>query len=95
LRYPLSSDSEDPFAYTSAVLANEDRVNALFDREAGAIPAVIRCVLEHVDEDPQFQSDNYIRRLMKEITLTYGYRDLGALDEEILREVVKNAANFS
>jgi len=92
LRYPLSSDSEDPFAYTSAVLANEDRINAFFDREAGAIPAVIRCVLEYVDKDPRFHSDNYIRKLMKEITLTYGYRDLGAVDEEILREVVKNAA---
>ena len=95
LRYPLSSNSMDPFAYTSEVLANEDRINTLFDREAGAIPAVIRCVLEHVNEDIQFHSDNYIRKLMKEITLTYGYRDLSAIDEDTLREVVKNAAPLS
>lgn len=92
LRYPLSADSKDPFAYTSAVFANEDRINALFDREAGALLSVTRCVLEHVSRYPQYSTDNYMRSLMKEITLVHGYRDIGAVDETTLQEIVKNAA---
>lgn len=90
--HPLSRASHDPYAYTRAVLRNEDRVNALFDREAGALPALVRRVLEHVDEDRSRGADKYIRDLMKEITLVYGYRDISALDDRRLVEVVAAAA---
>jgi len=92
MEHPLSSGADDPFAYTRAVLRNEDRVNALFDREAGAIPALVRRVLEHVDADADRAADKYVRDLMKELTLVYGYRDIGVLDERRMEEVVSAAA---
>lgn len=88
----LARDSGDPFAYTRAVLANEDRVLALFDREAGAVQPLVRVVMEHLAEDPSRRADSYVRDLMKEVTLVYGYRDLAALDETRLRQVVDRAA---
>ena len=91
-QHPLTRDSEDPWAYTSAVLRNEDRINALFDREAGAIPPLVRRVIEHVNADPTRAADQYMRDLMKEVTLVYGYRDLGSLDDGRLHEVVAAAA---
>lgn len=90
--HPLSRAAGDPFAYTRAVLQNEDRVNALFDREAGAIPAVVRQVIEHVEAESGRSSDNYMRDLMKEITLVFGYRDIGVLDRQHLEELVDEAA---
>lgn len=92
MEHPLSRVADDPFAYAHAVLRNEDRVNALFDREAGALPALVRRVIEHVDAYGSRSADKYMRDLMKEITLVYGYRDIGALDDQALEEVVATAA---
>jgi hypothetical protein len=92
MEHPLSRVAEDPFAYTRVVLRNEDRVNALFDREAGAITGLVRRVIEHVDADGSRSADKYLRDLMKEVTLIYGYRDIGALDDRALEEVVASAA---
>ena len=91
-RAPISQATDDAFAYTRAVLRNEDRVNALFDREAGAIPALVRQVLEHIDAAPGRGADSYMRDLMKEVTLVYGYRDIGSLDDQQIRAVVDAAA---
>lgn len=92
-QYPLSKlAGNDPFAYTRAVLQNEDRVNALFDREAGAIPALVRAVLEHAANDEAKGTDDYIRALMKELTLVYGYRDVAVLDDHGLEALVVESA---
>jgi hypothetical protein len=64
--YPLSKVDGDPYAYTRAVFRNEDRINALFDREAGAISSVVRSVLEHVGKNAVYGRDNHMRALMKE-----------------------------
>lgn len=85
----------DRFAYTREVLKNEDRVNALFDREAGALSTVVRTVLEHAAASPSRESDKYMRALMKELTLVYGYRDLGALDSTIMTQLVADSAPVS
>ncbi len=90
--HPLARGTGDPFAYTRSVLANEDRVLALFDREAGAVQPLVRVVLEHLAEDASRRADSYVRDLMKEVTLVYGYRDIAALDEARLRQVVEGAA---
>ena len=92
MEHPLSRVAEDPFAYARVVLRNEDRVNALFDREAGAITALVRRVIEHVEADGSRSADKYMRDLMKEVTLVYGYRDIGALDDQDLGEIVGAAA---
>ncbi len=77
--HPLSKVKDDEYAYTSAVFQNEDRINALFDREAGAISSVVRSVLEHVGKEATYERDNHVRALMKELTLVMGFRDLGLL----------------
>lgn len=92
LAHPLARDRRDPYAYTRAVLGNEDRVIALFDREAGALSPLVRCVLDHLEDEPERASDVYLRDLMKELTLIYGYRDLSALDQDQLQAVVATAA---
>lgn len=92
IEHPLSRTTDDAFAYTRAVLGNEDRVNALFDREAGALPQLVRAVLELAAADPGNSSDNYIRQVMKELTLVYGYRDLGVLDRDSLDALVRESA---
>jgi hypothetical protein len=45
--HTLAKIADNPYAYARAVFRNEDRINALFDREAGAISTVTRAVLEH------------------------------------------------
>lgn len=92
-RYRLSAADNDPFAYTRAVLQNEDRINALFDREVGAVAPLVRCVIEHAIDNPSWATDNHIRAVMKEMTLIYGYRDLAALSEQQLRDLVYGFAN--
>jgi len=87
-RYSLSAADHDPFAYTRAVLQNEDRINALFDREVGAVAPLVRCVLEHAAENRSWAKDDHIRAVMKEMTLIYGYRDLASLDDQQLRDLV-------
>jgi hypothetical protein len=87
--YPLSQVDADPFAYTRAVFRNEDRINALFDREAGAIPTVVRSVLEHVGKSDAYGRDDHMRALMKELTLVMGFRDLGVLSTTDLDELIE------
>jgi hypothetical protein len=87
--YPLSRVDADPFAYTRAVFRNEDRINALFDREAGAIPTVVRSVLEHVSKSAAYGRDDHMRALMKELTLVMGFRDLGVLSPTDLDELIE------
>jgi hypothetical protein len=87
-RYRLSAADHDPFAYTRAVLQNEDRINALFDREVGAVAPLVRCVLEHAAENRSWAKDDHIRAVMKEMTLIYGYRDLASLTNQQLRDLV-------
>lgn len=87
--HPLSRVANDRFAYTRAVFRNEDRINALFDREAGAISPVMRSVLEHVGKNDAYKRDNHMRRVMKELTLIMGFRDLGVLSPTDLDEVIE------
>ena len=87
--YPLSKVDGDPYAYTRAVFRNEDRINALFDREAGAISSVVRSVLEHVGKNDTYGRDNHMRAVMKELTLVMGFRDLGVLSPTGLDELIE------
>lgn len=86
--HPLSSASGDPFAYTAAVLGHEDRVIGIFDREISALPSVVRAVLEHASAKTANSTDSHIRTVMKELTLVYGYRDIGILNSEELTELL-------
>jgi hypothetical protein len=88
-KYPLSKVNGDRYAYTRAVFRNEDRINALFDREAGAISSVVRSVLEHVGKNATYGRDDHMRALMKELTLVMGFRDLGVLSATDLDELIE------
>ena len=88
----MSRAAEDSFAYTREAFRNEDRLNAIFDREAGALPDLAKAVLEHAAQRRGPETDNHIRALMKEVTLVYGYRDISYLDQENLRPLVAEFA---
>jgi hypothetical protein len=90
--YRLSKEAGDAFAYTAEVFRNEDRLNALFDREAGALPDLVKAVLDHASQGGAYATDGHIRELMKEITLVYGYRDLSFLDRSALEALVAASA---
>jgi len=90
--HPLAAHSKDPFAYTRAVLRNEDRILALFDREVGAASTVVRSILEHLEDGPKRASEQYVRDLMKEVTLVYGFRDLATLDADALNAAIAGSA---
>jgi hypothetical protein len=87
--HPLSRVDDDPYAYTRAVFRNEDRINALFDREAGAISSVVRSVLEHAGKNATYGRDQHVRAVMKELTLVMGFRDLGVLSATDLDELIE------
>jgi hypothetical protein len=87
--YPLSKVDGDRYAYTRAVFRNEDRINALFDRETGAMSSVVRSVLEHAGKNATYGRDNHVRAVMKELTLVMGFRDLGVLSATELDELIE------
>lgn len=90
-QHPLSRAAADPFAYTREAFHREDRILALFDRESGALPGLVRAVLGHVAQGGVFSEDKHIRALMKEMTLVYGYRDLGTLDETEVSTIIDDS----
>jgi len=85
--------NEDPYAYTTEVFKREDRLNAIFDREVGAIPSVMRAVLDHASSLGDAATDKYIHRIMQYLTLVNGYRDIGVLDFSTVQELIRVASS--
>ena len=83
---------DDKYAYTKEAFKSEDRLNALFDREVGAFPVVIKAVLSHAATMGDAATDNHIRRIMQYLTLINGYRDMGMLDLSTMNDLVKAAS---
>lgn len=90
--HPLSQTTGSPFAYTGEVFRNEDRLNSLFEREAGALPELVKAVLDHASRGGAYATDDHIRGLLKELTLVYGYRDLSFLDRHSLKALIAESA---
>lgn len=88
----LLSQTSDSFAYTREVFRNEDRINSLFDREIGANPSIVRSVLEYAAQGGINGTDKHLAALMKELTLVYGYRDIGVLDALTTRTLIAESA---
>ncbi|WP_460968727.1 DUF6339 family protein [Pedococcus soli] len=82
LERSLSKEHADPWWYLRVALAREDRIMALFDREAGSIDNLRFALLDLCDRDSVASTEDGLRALMKEVTLSYGYRDLAALSAE-------------
>ena len=83
---------EDPYAYTREVFKSEDRLNAIFDREVGAVPEIVTSLLDHAASLGADATDKYLHRIMQYLALTNGYRDVGMLDAQALRDLVGIAA---
>lgn len=81
-----------PYAYAREVFKSEDRLNALFDREVGAYPKVMRAVLDHAANLGEKATDKYLHKIMQYLTLVHGYRDVAILDLSVVRELVGMAA---
>ena len=82
----------DPYAYAREVFKSEDRLNAIFDREVGAYPKIMRTVLDHAADLGDKATDKYLHKIMQYLTLVHGYRDVGILDLSAVRELVGMAA---
>lgn len=88
---PKSDESiamDDPYAYAREVFKSEDRLNAIFDREVGAYPKVMRAVLEHAADVGDRATDKYLHKIMQFLTLVHGYRDVGVLDLSVVRQLI-------
>lgn len=85
----MSSTADDPCAYTRVELRNEDRLLAIFDREAGGYPPLARSVLEHVAGNAAYENGKYSRDLLKDLTLVLGFRDLGLTSQSELNELIE------
>jgi hypothetical protein len=92
--YPLSKNNGNAYAYTSEVFKKEDRLLAIYDREIGSSPRLVRAVLEHVVSDGRYESEKHFRKLLKELTLVHGYRDTIIMSDDQIAEVVQNAASW-
>lgn len=81
-----------PYAYAREVFKSEDRLNAIFDREVGAYPNIMRTVLDHAADLGDKATGKYLHKIMQYLTLVHGYRDVGILDLSAARELVGMAA---
>ena len=87
-QHPLSID--DPYGYTRETFKNEDRIINIFDREVGAIPALMRAVLERAAAGGRAADDKPFRNLMRAFTLIDGYREVAMLEESALAGLVES-----
>lgn len=82
----------DQYAYAREVFKSEDRLNAIFDREVGAYPKVMRAVLDHAADLGDKATDKYLHKIMQYLTLVHGYRDVGVLEFPVISQLIGMAA---
>lgn len=92
---PLSQAGQDPFAYTLRAFQKEDRLLQLFDRWITALPEAVFALLEAIESTPVLASERGVRELLIGITRENGIRELSALRDDQLREVVRTVAHSS
>ena len=78
----------DRYRYTKQVFMKEDRINAIFDREIGAMTSVTRAVVQKLELLGEAASEQYVRNLMRGLTLVHGYRDIGLLKENDITDLI-------
>lgn len=90
-KLPLSSKLNDPYAYTRQALSTEDYVVGIFERKIGAMPTVVRAVLEHLSDQENKATGRYAKSLLKSLNLVHGYRDIGLLNDSDLHALINSA----
>ncbi|WP_144244395.1 DUF6339 family protein [Pseudohaliea rubra] len=94
-RSKAAASADDRYAYTREVFKSEDRINAIFDREVGANPAVVTAILDHAIDAGSAATDKYLQRIMQFLTLTNGYRDIGVLDTAGISSLISVAVDHA
>lgn len=84
----LSAASEDPYAYSNWVFAYEDRVQAIFEREAGSAPQALIAAIDTMASVTTRNSGELVKDFMKEVTAASAYRHLDLLDRSAMVEVM-------
>lgn len=87
MKQNLAKEHLDTYAYTRWVLANEDRVQAIFEREVGASPAVLVAAIDAMAAIETRSHSSLVKGFMKELTLASAYRDLDTLEPATLAEI--------
>ena len=88
----LSRAEQDPFAYTFRAFEKEDRLLQLFDRWITAVPEAVFSLLDAIESSSLLASERGVRELLIGITRENGVRELSALPDDQLREVVRRVA---
>ena len=78
----------DRYRYTKQVFMKEDRINAIFDREIGAMRSVMRAVVQKLELLGEAANEKYVRNIMRSLTLVHGYRDIGLLKENDITDLI-------
>lgn len=88
--HPLSASTGDPFAYTKWVLENENRRQAIFERQLGRSPRLRWAVMEAMQELQESGKKDNSKALLKKVYLHSGYQRLETLPDHRLKEVISN-----
>lgn len=81
-------EADDEWHHLRVALSKEDIILHVFDRDAGAVPALRIAVLDQVAAWGPGAAE-MAKSLMMEITLSFGYKDLSYLSVDDARELVK------
>lgn len=80
MKHSLSQETNDPYAYTAWLMANQQRVVDITEREYGSDPEIRRAIIEVLSRSGK-TSDNDMKSMAKRVQINLSYRDLGVLDE--------------
>lgn len=90
LRQRASFAHQDEWQYLRIALSNEDRVMAIFDRSTGAMRELRFALLDRCVEVGDRANEDWLRGLMKEMTLANGYSDLSFRTYADLRSLIQD-----
>ena len=89
-KYPLTNHFGNPYAYTSWVLANDDRRKYIFEGLIGRTPKLRWALMSALTENPDsLPSADAARRLAQRINIEAGFRNLQAMKEEELLDLAR------
>ncbi len=85
---PLSRETDDSWAYVHVVLSNEDRVQTIFERQAGSNTELRFAILDHLAASESRSSGRYVKELMKALRAESGVREMRVCPPAVLRRIV-------
>lgn len=95
LIHPHSAETKDHHAYAEVAFAREDRLLQLFDREVAGIPGLVFHTLESIRITPGLSTQEAVRDLLIDLTRESGFREIAALPDAELAQLVKTFGTAS